>query len=106
MKYIIRKNCTSIKDFPITEKEIQFFDCLHSKLSDEQNCHIRLFRMSNGSISVYFDSYPIGKIKLYGQRFWMQILKGLYSNKTVEGTVEQFIEHIPEWQRYIELHCK
>lgn len=36
----------------------------------------------------------------------MQILKGLYTIKTIDGEVEDFIKHISDWEKYIRLHCK
>ena len=39
-------------------------------------------------------------------KYWMQILKGLYTVKIIEGDVDDFIEHISDWERYIRLHCK
>lgn len=36
----------------------------------------------------------------------MQILKGLYTVKSIEGNIDDFIEHISEWQTYIRIHCK
>ena len=38
--------------------------------------------------------------------YWMQILKGLYTSKTIEGDVENFITHVSDWEKYIKLHCK
>lgn len=89
----------------ITESEELFFNSLWNELG-EQNSFIELLRMSDGSISVQYKSYPIGKIRLQGKKHWMQILKSLYNNTTIQGNVSLFIEHIPEWMKYIQKYCK
>ena len=106
MMYKIIKNCDTSKDYIINEKEEIFFNTMYEHFSPDINQRISLTRMSTGSISVYYSSYPIGKIKLQGRKYWMQILKGLHTVKEVEGTVDDFISHISDWERYIRLHCK
>ena len=89
----------------LNEFEQRFFDELQSGLS-EINRSVTLNRMSNGVISVYSNTFYVGKIKLTGKKHWMQILKGLYTNKTIDGELDDFIQHIPDWIRYIRIHCK
>ena len=62
--------------------------------------------MSDGTLFAYFNSFPVGKVNLQGRKFHMQILKGIYSSKSIYGTLDDFISHIPDWERYIRLHCK
>ena len=95
MNYPISTQSDTGKKFTINEQEEQFF-----------NANILLERMSNGCISVSYATYPVGKIKLQGRKHWMQILKGLYTIKTIDGEVEDFIKHISDWEKYIRLHCK
>ena len=97
MKYRIEKNCTSQREYEVNEKEEVFFARLYDSLPEG---------MSNGTLSVYYKTYPIGKIKLQGRVFSMQILKGLSSVKNIDGSLEDFLEHIPDWCKYIRLHCK
>lgn len=106
MKYKIEKNVTTNKDYEVNEKEEYFFTQLYNTLPVDDNFFIHLYRMSNGTLSVYYKTYPVGKIKLQGRTYSMQILKGLSSVKTIEGDVEEFISYIPDWCRYIRLHCK
>lgn len=106
MRFRIEKNCTSQKDYVINEKEESFFECLYDSLTEADRLFIHLYRMSNGTLSVYYKTYPIGKIKLQGRVFSMQILKGLSSVKNIDGSLEDFLEHIPDWCKYIGLHCK
>ena len=89
----------------LNEFEQKFFDELQSGLS-EINRSVTLNRMSNGVISVYSNTFYVGKIKLTGKKHWMQILKGLYTNKTIDGELDDFIQHIPDWIMYIRIHCK
>lgn len=106
MRFRIEKNCTSQKDYVINEKEESFFECLYDSLPEADRLFIHLYRMSNGTLSVYYKTYPIGKIKLQGRVFSMQILKGLSSVKNIDGSLEDFLKHIPDWCKYIRLHCK
>ena len=87
------------------EQEQMFFDELMKALTDFSGV-IRPQRMSNNALSVYYNSYPVGKIKLTGRKHWMQILKGLQTVKVIEGELDDFIQHIPEWIKYIRIHCK
>lgn len=82
------------------EQEKIFFDELMKALTDFKGV-IRPQRMSDKSLSIFYGTYPVGKIKLTGKKHWMQILKGLQTHKTIEGEIGDFIQHIPEWVRYI-----
>ena len=89
----------------LSEQEERFFDELQKSLS-EINRTITMERLSNGAISVYANSCYVGRIRLTGRKHWMQILRGLTQNKTIYGELDELIQHIPEWIRYIRLHCK
>lgn len=104
MNYTITKNCSSQKDYPVNEQEEQFFSELYNALAPYK-FSITLVRMSNGVLAVNCNSYPVGKIKLQGRKHWMQVLKGLYTTKIIEGNTENFIEHIPDWVNYMKKHC-
>lgn len=106
MNYYISKESTSGKDYTVNEREERFFAILYNTLSKDANEHIHLKRMSNGTLAVYFNSFPVGKIKLQGRKHWMQILKGMYTVKVIDGDIEDFTPHIFDWERYIRLHCK
>lgn len=56
----------------LSEQEERFFVELQKSLS-EINRTITIERLSNGVISVYTNSYYVGKIKLTGRKHWMQI---------------------------------
>lgn len=88
----------------LTEPEQHFFDELQNKLS-EVNRSITIERLSNGVTSVYSNMCYFGKIKLSGRKHWMQILRGETQSKTVYGELDDFIQYIPDWVRYIKLHC-
>lgn len=106
MNYTISTQSDTGKKFIVNEQEEQFFNALYEYISPDKNANILLERMSNGCISVFYATYPVGKVKLQGRKHWMQILKGLYTIKTIDGEVEDFIKHISDWEKYIRLHCK
>ncbi|MBQ9609358.1 MAG: hypothetical protein IJV15_07950 [Lachnospiraceae bacterium] len=87
------------------EQEQIFFDKMKEALSEIDRT-INLNRMSDGTISVYSNTYYVGKIKLTGKKHRMQILKGLQTVKVIDGELDDFIQHIPDWIRYIRIHCK
>lgn len=89
----------------LSDQEALFFDKLKKALS-EINRSITMERLSNGVISVYSNTYYVGKIKLSGKKHWMQVLRGETQIKTIEGEIDDFIQQIPNWIRYIRLHCK
>ncbi|MCX4352030.1 MAG: hypothetical protein OSJ60_10360 [Lachnospiraceae bacterium] len=61
--------------------------------------------MSNRSFSIYYQNFPIGSIKLYGRKTYMQILDGLYGiNVLHDLPLNEYILHIPQWIKHIE-HC-
>lgn len=98
IKYEIEYNTTNPKKiYEVSEEEIVFFD----KVYDEIGKGIKLRRMADGTLSVYYYSYPIGKIKLQGDIHYMQILKGLNGVKKIDGNIDDFILHIADWKRYI-----
>lgn len=82
------------------EQEKIFFDELMIALANF-NGVIQPQRMSDNALSVYYNTYPIGKIKLTGRKHWMQILKGFQTVKVIDGELNDFILHIPEWVKYI-----
>lgn len=72
-----------------------------SNLSNDQNHRIILFRMSDGTLSVEYNRYPIGKVKLQGRKYWIQVLKGLYGVKVFEGDFDLLKSHIADWVKYL-----
>lgn len=97
MKYEIITNETNNK-YKINSDEELFFNSVYDEIGD----YIKLQRMSDGTLSVYYYTYPIGKIKLQGRKHKMQILKGLYGVKWIDGDINDFIPHIIDWKKYIE----
>ena len=86
-----------IQEIKFNEDEELFFNALFNNVTDD----INLERLSDGTISVYYRTYPIGKIKLTGRKHKMQILKGLYGIRWIEGNVNDFIPHIQDWVKYM-----
>lgn len=58
-------------------------------------------RMGDGTINVEYKGCQIGRINLQHKQGYMQILKGAYGVKEIDGNVETFIKQIPAWIRYI-----
>jgi hypothetical protein len=105
MQYYIKCCSGGSKKFEQNEKETLFLDEFFAQLPEKEKHHICLERKANGIISVMCNTYPVGNVKLQGKKFSMQILKGLYTVKMIEGDVDDFIQHIPDWCKYITLHC-
>ncbi|MDE7183600.1 MAG: hypothetical protein K2O40_03780, partial [Lachnospiraceae bacterium] len=102
------ENQTRLKtDLPLdlNEQEQRFFNELKLALSDIKR-NITAERMSSGVISVHSNTFYVGKIKLSGRKHWMQILRGQTQIKVIDGELDDFIQHIPDWVRYIRIHCK
>ncbi len=100
--YSIRYNCSHpSKIYTVNDFEERFFEKLSSCLTEIENSKIRLYRMSNGTLSVYYSSYPIGKVRLQGKVHWIQILKGMYTSKVIEGDIERLIPYIEQWVKYL-----
>lgn len=89
------------KTFAVNEFEEQFFEKLSSSLTETENSKISLFRMSDGTLSVEYNRYPIGKVKLHGRKHWIQVLKGSYTSRVIEGKLEQLIPYIEQWVKYL-----
>ena len=89
----------------LNNEEQQFFDELEKSLSEIKR-NFTMERLSNGTINVYSNGYYVGKIKLTGRKRWMQILRGETQIKHIDGELNDFIQHIPDWVRYIRIHCK
>lgn len=90
------------KTYDVNDLETKFFESLHSKLYTESLFYTpSLIRMTDGTLAVECGGYPVGKIKLQGRKHWMQILKNLYDNDIIEGSIDDFIAHQNEWVKYI-----
>lgn len=107
MVYTIKYNVfPPTKTFDVNADEELYFEKLSSKLTSEENKHIILYRMSNGTLDICFKDYPLGKIKLQGRKHRMQILKSLYKFDVVEGTVQDFIKRMDDVVLYLRKYCK
>lgn len=89
------------RTYDINSDEMLFFTTLAKNIDSKYSDCIQLTRMSDGTISVYLLSYPIGKIKLQGRKHYMQVHKTLYKTYTVNGEISDFILEIQNWERYI-----
>lgn len=106
-KYPIRYNSTSPgKTFNINDFEKNFFNYLHSTLNKHENNKINLVRVSNGELTVYYSTYPVGRIKLQGKKYYMQVLYDLYEHERIEGNIDDFIPKIYIWVIYIRKYLK
>lgn len=103
MKFYIQSNvANSRKSYEIIESEEIFFNKLYEKaITNGLSPNFSLFRLSNGTINVEYNSYPIGKIKLQGRNKWMMVLKNLYDSSHVEGALQDYINAIDDWIAYI-----
>lgn len=98
VKYQITYNSTnSTKKYEVNDDEKLFFGVVFEEIGEG----IELNRMSDGTLDVNYCGYPIGKIKLQGRKYKMQILKGLYGIRWIEGNLNDFISHIQDWKKYV-----
>lgn len=100
-KYYISQHSKSSKKYELIKDEELFFDKLLEK-STNLNGVFSLERLSNGTINVSYNRYPIGKIKLQGRKKYIMYLKNLYDPISVEGELEDLINQIDNWIKYIE----
>lgn len=97
MKYEISYGTSNpTKTYEVNDIEEAFFDAVYNEIGEG----VHLERMSDGTLSVYYQSYPIGKVKLRGRKHKMQILKGLYGMKWIEGSKDDFLPYIADWKKY------
>lgn len=100
-KYFITSNSTNpSKKYVLNEEEVIFFDKLLEK-SGHLKGEFQLSRLSDGTINVAYRTYPVGKIKMQGRKHSMLVLMSLYKNKSIEGTLDDFIQSIDIWLKYI-----
>jgi len=90
----------------MNEAEKEFFQAFQDKLTPEENSFLVLQRLSSGSIEPYFKGCPLGKIKLTGRKYRMQILKSLQKVEIFEGNLQEMIEKQNETIKYLRKHCK
>lgn len=101
-KYYIRSNVNNpSRKYELLHEEEIFIDALL-----EKSMHLKgeydLVRLSDGTISVSFNSYPIGKIKLQGRKKRMMYMENLYDSVSIDGELKDFIYTIDKWIKYIE----
>lgn len=87
----------------VTTDEEEFIVMLMQKLEqNKERKPLKLHRLSDKTINVSYDSYPIGKIRLQGRNTSMQILLNLYDFKVIRDcTNQEYIEGIDLWIKYI-----
>ncbi len=106
MKFRIRNTSKGSIKFTINEQEEHFFDLFYELLDVGQRPFVHLDRMSNGVLSVYYQTFPVGKVRIKNGTGWIQVLKGVYTVKVYEGDLDVLVSHQESWKRYIKLHCK
>lgn len=96
------------KQFKITPDEEKYFNCLRSKLTDEENANIYLERNSSGYIDTFYKDRGAGRIKLRGKKYDMKLYySGEYDDfESITGTVDDFINKIDLEVQYIRSHLE
>lgn len=87
--------------YPISEDEQKFLDALYEKTKLVKGLFFKLDRMSNGTIAVSTSEGCVGKIRLCKQKHWMMIFTSLYDHEIIEGSLDDFIQAIDLWIKYI-----
>lgn len=100
-KYYIPYNMTNpSKYYDVTKEEELFIDQILEK-SRHLKGEFQLSRLSDGTVNVSYNMYPVGKIKLQGRKHYMLVLTSLYKQNSIEGTTDDFISGIDGWIKYI-----
>lgn len=85
----------------LTKEEKIFLNFLYSYLLENNfTPNIKYKILSNNTIDVRYNEFQIGRVKLRGRKFKMQLLT-INNVKWIEGTLEDFINKIPDWLKYI-----
>lgn len=88
--------------YKLLPEEKIFLDVFWEQLiKNKIDLRISTERRSNGEIFVEYRGCQIGRINLQNNNHSMQILRGMRGNKVIGGDLDDFIEQIPAWIRYI-----
>lgn len=88
--------------YKLLPEEKRFLDVFWGQLiKNKIDLRISTERRSNGEIFVEYRGCQVGRINLQNNNHSMQILRGMHGNKVIEGNIDDFIEQIPAWIRYI-----
>lgn len=102
--YDIRYSVSPPLSYELNYSERVFLDALFAQLKwSNLTAPTYMYRMADGALSVYYDSYPIGKIRLQKKKHWMQVLtvqRGRYDSYSVDGSIEDFLPHVSKWVEY------
>lgn len=97
MDSIIYSGETS-KKYQITLEEKRFLFRLKSGLRDaHKGTELRIYRMSDGALSVYSKRAYLGKIKLQGRKTWMQYLTATTIKDAEDRTLEEYSQLLKYW---------
>lgn len=107
LNYPIKYNSSNpSKLFSINDLEEHFFENLNKRLTSKENSKINLTRMSDGTLNVCYKSYQVGRVKLQGRKYNMQVLYNLDDVEYFTGTLDDFIPKIDYWVIYILRYLK
>lgn len=88
--------------YKLLPEEKRFLDIFWGQLiKNKIDLRISTERRSNGEIFVEYRGCQVGRINLQNNNHSMQILHGMHGNKVIGGNIDDFIEQIPAWIRYI-----
>ena len=90
----------------LNENETKYFEIFRSKLTPAENKKLSLKRLSNGAIEPYSGTFPLGKVKLSGRKYWIQVFKSLLKVDIIEGSFEEILAKQDETIKYMRKYCK
>lgn len=94
----IRYNVSSpSKTYEVTYDEIIAIKAIISHVRNKRKNPrlIRLFRLSNGTLNIFWNSYYVGKIKLQGKDKYLQYMKTLFDPEVIYGeTLNDILPYI------------
>jgi len=106
MKYTIPYNVNPPqKTYETTIEEEQFIDNLLAKSTQLKGSY-SFARLSDGTINVSYNSYPVGKVKLRGKKTRLMYMKNLFDSVTVDGDFATLVDSIDFWISYIKKYLK
>lgn len=104
--YVPQHTMSPQKEYLLTDAEIFFLDALNSS----GRYLTKLFtyeRYADGAIGVRYDYAYVGRVKIRGRKYYMQILTDIKERPVqLEGdaspqTVHTFVGHLSDWYGYI-----
>lgn len=97
--------------YSLTDNEIEFFDAFYTRLLEAKIPinKIKSTRLGDGVVNVEYNRCQVGRVKLFGRKFFMQILDAddikVLKSEGAES-LHLFISQLNHWIKYIKFIIK